>query len=80
MPVRELDCLRLGTAIITPYRKCLILKALENPSGYAVISGNVKCEVQPARVGIVAVRVEVADPNCRPMGSIRETFSRSPER
>lgn len=42
MPVREFDCLRLGTAMGETCRKCLVLKGLENSSAYAVEATSVK--------------------------------------
>ncbi len=44
MPVREFDCLRLGTAMETPVEQSEIYRHFENPPAYDETLGLVKCK------------------------------------
>jgi hypothetical protein len=65
MPVREFDCLRLGTAMRTPVDQTEIYRVLENPPAYDEPVGYVKGEkLRPPFLAVMAGRN--ARPPCRP--------------
>jgi hypothetical protein len=64
MPVREFDCLRLGTAMAGTYRKRLLSMTLGNSSAYALTSGIVKSEIGDLDVEKCLRQPMDHQPNC----------------